>query len=281
MRLLATQVWQPYASADLDNKGRVIKPYKNYLTELSICPDCVNSPKDQNRFMQRTHSTIQISKIDRGSECYPPRLNDLFDPPNSLYVKGNIELLEMPMIAIVGSRTASAEGLLNAALFAKELSRAGALIVSGLAKGVDGEAHRACLRSHRPTVAVFGTGIDIIYPGEHLELAGGISKQGLLLSELPLGSGPKAFHFPRRNRIIAALALGVLVIEAAERSGSLITARLAADLGREVFALPGSIHKPLSKGCNLLIQQGAKLVREPSEVLEELLVSPKTAFKWP
>ena len=185
----------------------------------------------------------------------------------------------MPMIAIVGSRTASAEGLLNAALFAKELSRAGALIVSGLAKGVDGEAHRACLRSHRPTAAVFGTGIDIIYPAEHLELAGGISKQGLLLSELPLGSGPKAFHFPRRNRIIAALALGVLVIEAAERSGSLITARLAADLGREVFALPGSIHKPLSKGCNLLIQQGAKLVREPSEVLEELLVSPKTAFK--
>ena len=231
--------------------------------------------------MKTTHPTIQISKIERGSKYYPSRLNDLFDPPNPLYIKGNIELLEMPMIAIVGSRTASAEGLLNAALFAKELSRAGALIVSGLAKGVDGEAHRACLRSHRPTVAVFGTGIDIIYPGEHLELAGGISKQGLLLSELPLGSGPKAFHFPRRNRIIAALALGVLVIEAAERSGSLITARLAADLGREVFALPGSIHKPLSKGCNLLIQQGAKLVREPSEVLEELLVSPKTAFKWP
>ena len=229
--------------------------------------------------MQKTHSDPQISKIERGSKYYPARLNDLFNPPNPLYIKGNVELLKMPMIAIVGSRTASAEGLLNAALFAKELSRAGALILSGMAKGVDGEAHRACLRSSHPTAAVFGTGLDIIYPREHFELACGISQQGLLLSELPPGSGPKAFHFPRRNRIIAALALGVLVIEAAEKSGSLITARLAADLGREVFAVPGSIRNPLSRGCNLLIQQGAKLVRASSEVLEELHLCQKTAFK--
>lgn len=229
--------------------------------------------------MQTIPSTTQISKIERGSKHYPARLNDLFDPPNPLYIKGNIKLLEMPMVAIVGSRTASAEGLLNAALFANGLSRAGALVLSGMAKGVDGEAHRACLRSNHPTAAVFGTGIDIIYPREHFELARGIGQQGLLLSELPPGSSPKAFHFPRRNRIIAALALGVLVIEAAERSGSLITARLATDLGREVFAVPGSIHNRVSRGCNLLIQQGAKLVRAPNEVLEELHMNQKTAFK--
>ena len=176
------------------------------------------------------------------------------------------------MVAIVGSRNASAEGLLNAKLFARALARAGVLVLSGMARGVDGVAHRACigLGLNHHTVAVLGTGVDIIYPREHVGLARAIGQQGLLLSELPLGSEPKAFHFPRRNRIIAALAQGVLVIEAAERSGSLITARLAAELGREVFAVPGSIHNPLSRGCHQLIQQGAKLVRHPNEVLEEL-----------
>ena len=222
--------------------------------------------------MQTSQTPTLTSIIERGSQHYPVRLNDLFDPPSPLYIKGNIRLLEMPMVAIVGSRNASAEGLHNARLFAKELSKAGILILSGMARGVDGEAHKACvgLGPNHFTAAVFGTGVDIIYPREHAGLARAISQQGLLLSELPPGFGPKAFHFPRRNRIIAALALGVLVIEAAERSGSLITARLAADLGREVFAVPGSIHNPLSRGCHLLIQQGAKLVRNPSEVLEEL-----------
>ena len=176
------------------------------------------------------------------------------------------------MIAIVGSRNASPEGLKNACLFAQALSKAGALIVSGLAKGVDSAAHRSAigLGPNHCTAAILGTGIDVVYPRQNIELSRAISQQGVLVSEFPLGSGPKAWHFPRRNRIIAALALGVVVIEAAEKSGSLITARLAADLGREVFALPGPIHSANSAGCHLLIQQGAKLTFRPDDVLEEL-----------
>jgi DNA processing protein len=215
----------------------------------------------------------QITCISKGDKNYPSRLHDLYDPPEHLYIDGDLSLLKIPMIAIVGSRKASAEGLKNAATFAQELSRAGLLIVSGLARGIDGVAHQATLKlgPNHFTIAVCGAGVDVIYPKDHLDLANNIRKQGLLVSELPLGTPPKSCHFPRRNRLIAALALGVVVIEAAERSGSLITARLAAELGREVFALPGSIRCPLSRGCNLLIQQGAKLVRNPKEVLEELV----------
>ena len=177
------------------------------------------------------------------------------------------------MIAVVGSRLASPEGLKNAAVFSYALSQAGLLVVSGLARGIDGAAHEAALSSapHHFTMAVCGAGLDVIYPKEHLGLAHSISQKGLLISEYPPGSPPNSCHFPRRNRIIAALALGVVVIEATERSGSLITARLATDIGREVFAVPGSIQSTLSSGCNLLIQQGAKLVREPGDILEELI----------
>jgi DNA processing protein len=195
-----------------------------------------------------------------------------------LYIYGDITLLNLPMIAIVGSRKASAQGLENAAAFAKSLSAAGLVVVSGLARGVDGAAHQATLDALGNTLAVCGTGLDIVYPAEHMGLAAAISQNGLLLSELPLGAQPKAFHFPRRNRLIAALALGVVVIEAAEKSGSLITARLAAELGREVFALPGPIKDPLHAGCNRLIQAGAKLVCHPNEVLEELPSCRKTLF---
>lgn len=217
-----------------------------------------------------THS---ILKIHRGDSEYPARLNDLYDPPDCLYIKGDIRLLNMPMIAIVGSRIASSGGLRHAALFAQELSKAGALIVSGLARGIDGAAHQAALNLGKNffTLAVCGTGLDLTYPKEHVDLASSISRRGLMISELPLGVGPKPFHFPRRNRLIAALALGVVVIEAAEKSGSLITARIAADLGREVFALPGPIGSPTSSGCHKLIQQGAKLVCSPKEVLDELI----------
>ena len=185
---------------------------------------------------------------------------------------GDIHLLKRPMVAIVGSRNASPAGLKNAHLFAQALSKAGALIVSGLARGVDSAAHQATLElgPNHCTAAILGTGIDMVYPRQNIRLSRAISQQGVLVSELPLGSGPMAWHFPRRNRIIAALALGVVVIEAAEKSGSLITARLAADLGREVFALPGPIHSANSAGCHLLIQQGAKLVFRPDDVLEEL-----------
>ena len=222
-----------------------------------------------------------ITQIRRNDPGYPVRLLDLFDPPNPLYIYGDIDLLNLPMIAIVGSRAASPEGIKNARDFAQALSAEGYLIISGLARGIDGAAHLGALgpnQSH-PTLAVCGTGLDIVYPKEHLALAEAISGAGLLVSELAPGLGPKAWHFPRRNRIIAALALGILVIEAAERSGSLITARLGSELGREIFAIPGSIHHPLSRGCHQLLQQGAKLVQSPQDILEELPKWSKTAFK--
>ena len=215
---------------------------------------------------------LPILQIQRNDSRYPARLNDLYDPPKHIFIHGDAHLLNMPMIAIVGSRAASSSGLRHAAFFAQALSKAGALVISGLARGIDGATHQAVLRLGQGhlTAAVCGTGLDITYPREHASLARAISQQGILISELPLGTGPKPFHFPRRNRLIAALALGVVVIEAAEKSGSLITARLAADMGREVFALPGAINSPLSGGCHKLIQQGAKLVCSPEDVLEEL-----------
>ena len=211
-------------------------------------------------------------QLSHGNCHYPSRLHDLHDPPNPLYICGDIKLLKMPMIAIVGSRNASPEGLKNAWLFAQALSKAGALILSGLAKGVDSAAHLATIElgPKHFTAAVLGTGVDIVYPRQNLGLSQAVSHQGLLISEFALGVGPQAWHFPKRNRIIAALSLGVVVVEAAEKSGSLITARLAADLGRDVFALPGSIHNPNTAGCHRLIQEGAKLVFTPTDVLEEL-----------
>ena len=184
------------------------------------------------------------------------------------------------MIAIVGSRAASPEGIRNAHYFAQALSAEGYLIISGLAKGIDGAAHLGALGANQdhPTLAVCGTGLDIVYPREHFQLAKAIAGAGLLVSELAPGLGPKPWHFPRRNRIIAALALGILVIEAAERSGSLITARLGCELGREIFAIPGSIHHPLSRGCHQLLQQGAKLAQSPKDILEELPKYQKTSF---
>lgn len=222
-----------------------------------------------------------IVQIQRNSPSYPARLLDLCDPPNSLYIYGDIRLLSVPAIAIVGSRVASPEGIKNAHYFAQALSAEGYLIISGLARGIDGAAHLGALGPNRnlPTIAVCGTGLDIVYPREHLGLAAAIGAAGLLVSELAPGSGPKAWHFPRRNRIIAALSLGILVVEAAERSGSLITARLGCELGREIFAIPGSIHSPLKKGCHQLLQQGAKLVQSPKDILEELPKWSKNPFK--
>lgn len=233
----------------------------------------------QNGWMplQNAH---QITSIRPNQPYYPCRLHDLYDPPKTLYACGNIDLLKQPMIAIVGARGASTEGLRNAALFAAALSDAGILVISGLARGIDGSAHQAALayKNGYSTVAVCGTGLNKVYPAEHWGLAKEIMNNGLLISELLPNEGPKAFHFPRRNRIIAALSLGVVVIQAANRSGSLITARLAAELGREVFAIPGPIGDPLYVGCHQLIQQGAKLVCSPKEVLEELPFIENRAF---
>ena len=228
-----------------------------------------------------TSKISNITLIDRNDPGYPARLLDLYDPPNSLYISGDIELLNLPMLAIVGSRAATPEGVKNARYFARALSEAGYLVVSGLARGIDGAAHWGALgpKQNHPTLAICGTGLDIVYPREHLGLAKAIHSCGLLISELAPGMGPKAHHFPRRNRIIAALSLGIVVIEAAERSGSLITARLGCELGREIFAIPGSIQNPLSRGCHQLLQQGAKLIQSPQDILEELPKWSKTPFK--
>jgi len=205
-----------------------------------------------------------------GDAAYPPTLLDIHDPPPLLYVKGDAGLLASPSLAIVGARSATPQGLANAAAFARSLSRAGLAIVSGLALGIDAAAHEGALDGAGGTVAVIGTGADRIYPARNQALARRIAEAGVIVSEFPLGTPPAAHNFPRRNRLIAGLAQGVLVVEAAVDSGSLITARLAAEQGREVFAIPGSIHSPLSRGCHRLLRDGAKLVETAEDILEEL-----------
>ncbi len=209
--------------------------------------------------------------------AYPPRLRDLHDPPPLLYVKGRLDLLHARGLAVVGSRHATPQGLADATRFAHALSDAGLAIVSGLALGIDGAAHRGGLAGRASTIAVIATGADLVYPARHRTLAHEIAARGAILSEWPLGTPARASHFPQRNRLIAALALGALVVEAAPRSGSLITARLANELGRDVFAMPGSIHAPLAQGCHALIRDGAKLTAAPLDVLEEYGLGEATA----
>lgn len=200
---------------------------------------------------------------------YPPLLAELSDPPPLLFVLGDTELLSQPQIAIVGSRNPTPSGLHNAQAFARELSSCGLIITSGLAIGIDAAAHEGGLAGGH-TLAVLGTGPDRVYPASQRDLAHRIATQGALVSELPPGLGARAEHFPRRNRLISGLSLGTLVVEATPQSGSLITARLAVEQGREVFAIPGSIHNPLARGCHALIRQGAKLVESAQDILEEL-----------
>ena len=208
--------------------------------------------------------------IPVGDPAYPSQLQDLPDAPVWLYVKGDPAWLARPMLAIVGSRNATPQGLRDAYAFAQTLSEAGLTIVSGLALGIDAAAHEGGLAGLASSVAVVGTGLDRVYPARNRDLAHRLAAQGALVSEFALGTEPRPGHFPRRNRLISGLSLGVLVIEAAPESGSLITARLAGEQGREVFAIPGSIHSALSKGCHRLIRQGAKLVETATDVLEEL-----------
>ncbi|MGD8346150.1 MAG: DNA-processing protein DprA [Lysobacterales bacterium] len=203
-------------------------------------------------------------------ERYPALLRDIPSPPAALYLDGDPDVLWQPQIAVIGSRNPTAGGRSNTRDFAAELSRSGLTVTSGMAEGVDSEAHAAALDAGGLTVAVLGTGPDIVYPASGRRLAARVAEQGVLLSEFPPGTKPKRGHFPTRNRIISGLSLGVLVIEAGLRSGTLITARLAGDQGREVFALPGSIHNPMAKGCHRLIREGAKLVEDVSQILQEL-----------
>ena len=208
--------------------------------------------------------------VTLADDAYPRALLETADPPALLYAHGRLQLLQHPAIAIVGSRNATAQGMANAEQFAAALSAAGLTIVSGLALGIDAAAHRGGLAGPSATVAVLGTGIDVVYPQRNAELAAEIARRGLLLSEFALGTAAVAHNFPRRNRLISGLARGCLVVEAALPSGSLVTARLAAEQGRDVFAIPGSIHSPLSKGCHELIKTGAKLVESAEDVLAEL-----------
>ena len=212
-----------------------------------------------------THHVLAL-----GDAGYPALLLETADPPLLLYAQGRLDLLGTPALAVVGSRNPSAQGVDNARAFATHLSNAGLTIVSGMALGIDGAAHAGGLAGRSSTVAVVGTGLDRIYPARHKALAHRIAKEGLLLSEFELGMPPLAENFPQRNRLIAGLACGTLVVEAALPSGSLITARQALEAGRDVFAIPGSIHSAQSRGCHALIKQGAKLVDSADDILGDL-----------
>jgi DNA processing protein len=236
------------------------------LTERLLAHDCQSASDAAIAWAAQPGNHI----ITLADDAYPQTLLKSVDPPILLYVKGYLEFLNRPALAIVGSRNATRQGEATAEHFAQALSAAGLTVASGMALGIDAAAHRGALGGRGSTIAVIGTGADRIYPARNEELARQIVGQGALISEFPLGMPALANNFPRRNRLIAGLTRGCLVVEAAERSGSLITARLAAEAGLEVFAIPGSIHSPLSKGCHRLIKQGAKLVERAEDILEEL-----------
>ena len=241
------------------------KPPAFFEARLAAVWRWLNSGADVDAAAGATRDAIVL-----GDARYPAALLAAADPPLLLYVHGRIELLTKPAVAIVGSRNPTAQGLENARAFAAHLSGAGWVVVSGLALGIDGAAHEGALEGGAGTIAVVGTGLDIAYPLRHRALTARIAGRGLVVSEFAIGTPALPSHFPVRNRIIAGLARGTLVVEAALRSGSLITARLAADAGREVFAIPGSIHSPQSRGCHALLKQGAKLVESAADIVEEL-----------
>jgi len=241
-----------------------------YLTTKQIeallgGPDIALLAQTQVWLTQEGHSLMTLADAD-----YPSYLREIADPPPLLYCLGRRELLNRSCLGIVGSRNATPQGILDAEAFAAALSNAGLTIVSGMALGIDAAAHRGGLLGLGSSIAVVGTGLDRIYPARNKTLAHELAANGLIVSEFALGTPPIAGHFPKRNRIISGLSRGVLVVEAAPDSGSLITARIAAEQGRDVFAIPGSIHSPLSRGCHALIKQGAKLVESAQDVLEEM-----------
>lgn len=246
-------------------------------TELSrIVPLKIARCISENSGLGSIHDALNWLKGDNNhlvtlaDRNYPQLLLQIPDPPPLLYVKGRLDLLNQPALAIVGSRNATPQGVANAESFARALSDAGLSIVSGMALGIDAAAHRGGLKGASSSIAIVGTGLDIVYPARNRELAHALADSGTLISEFPLGTPAVGSNFPRRNRIISGLCHGCMVVEAALSSGSLITARLALEQGREVFAIPGSIHSPLSKGCHALIKQGAKLVESAQDVLEEI-----------
>ncbi len=269
------QLWQHFGSSEA-----ILAASGCCLAALGLRRSVVNA---LNRGPQQPLNATILDRIDSWlaeprhqlltleDRLYPEALRQISDPPALLFVVGDAEILALPQIALVGSRNASPQGLENAYVYSRYLSEQGLVPTSGLALGIDAAAHNGGLQGLGLTVAVLGTGVDRIYPARHLALAQQIVEQGgVLVSELALGTPPLAQNFPKRNRIISALSLGVVVVEAALKSGSLITARMALEQGREVFALPGSIHNPLSKGCHSLIRQGALLVDSAEQILQEL-----------
>lgn len=241
----------------------IVKPETATHIRAGIDQDALAPTLD---WLQDTNNHI----VTLADSDYPQALLNLPDPPLLLYVKGRVDLLNRAAIAVVGSRSATPQGLSNAEAFAKTLSDAGLCIISGMAHGIDAAAHRGGLRGPSSSIAIIGTGLDKVYPAANLDLAHLLAQQGVLISEFPLGTPPLAGNFPRRNRLISGMSIGCLVVEASLQSGSLITARLALEQGREVFAIPGSIHAPQSKGCHALLKQGAKLVETAQDILEEI-----------
>ena len=250
-------------AASIKSLKSVVKP--DVATEINkgIVEDAITPAMDW--LEDSNNHVVTLADAD-----YPQALLNIPDPPLLLYVKGRLDLLNRASLAIVGSRNATPQGINNAEAFSRSLSEAGLCIISGLAHGIDAAAHRGALNSQGSSVAVVGTGLDKVYPAANRDLAHALAQQGALVSEFPLGTPPLAANFPRRNRLISGMSAGCLVVEAGLQSGSLITARMALDQGRDVFAIPGSIHSPQSKGCHALLKQGAKLVETAQDILEEL-----------
>jgi DNA processing protein len=260
-------------STPLGHFTELVRASPSALQQAGVGTKIINAIKKAARDVERDRYWLETPGnhfVPWYSELYPPLLNEVSDPPVALYLRGNAEVLALPQLAIVGSRNPTPSGRENALEFAVQLARCGFTITSGLAIGIDTASHRGALSVSGNTIAVCGTGLDVPYPSSNRDLADEITSHGAIVSEFPLGTPPVKSNFPRRNRIISGLSLGTLVVEAALRSGSLITARLAAEQGREVFAIPGSIRNAQVRGCHQLIRQGAKLVETPDDIFEEL-----------
>jgi DNA processing protein len=245
-------------------------------TVASLINSKVSTPEADNALKwMNEHDNNLIISID--NPLYPVELANIADPPNILFLKGNVELLKQNKFAVVGTRHPSTQGSNNALAFAKDLSNNGLVIVSGMASGIDRAAHLGALEGSSRTIGVIGTGIDQIYPLSNKDLYQKVLEQdGLLISEFPLQTPPLINNFPRRNRIIAGLSLGLLVVESALDGGSMVSANMALEMGREVMAIPGSIHSPVSRGCHKLIKTGAKLIETSNDILEDLRITPTT-----
>ena len=263
--------------ACFDSPSHVFSSSASAITQAGLSQNLANTILDHRNTSESAKPDIDWLLSSENNhiitiecEAYPKLLKRISDPPPILYVHGNLECLNDPQLGIIGSRNPTQSGMNSAYEFSKHLGQTGLCITSGLALGIDGMAHQGALDGHGPTIAVIATGIDRVYPAKHRDLAHKIAEKGAIVSEFPLGTPPNSRNFPRRNRIISGLSYGTLVVEAAQKSGSLITARLAMEQNREVFAIPGSIHNPLARGCHQLIRQGAKLVETAQDILEEM-----------